>query len=154
MTINAQLSGIALILLTLPASAEPIATNPVFSPPVMIALPRDSDGIVISVIHPVDYIPLLPGLHPGGILYTFNGAVIEYAAGPGVMMAGPGVMTSAAGGPTVQMDGMSYRVETKAGEVWLRDLATGRRFATEQTVAVAAPDAAGLNVNPTVFALD
>ena len=140
------LSGLALSLLALPAVAAPIATRPVFTPPIMIALPRDSDGIVISVIHPVDYFPLTPGLQPGGIMYTFNGAVIQYAAGPGVMMAGPGVMTSAAGGPTVQMDGATYRVEANGDKVWLRDLATGQRFATERSVAAVAPDAVGLKV--------
>ena len=142
-----------------------LASAPALADPTGIMLMRDSDGIVISVIHPIDFVPMVTDLLPGGIYYTFRGEVLSETGGgvmmPGVAMNdGPmvqsgGLQTAAAvAAQTVNVGGAVYQVEALNGKVWLRDTATGQRFAAQQHVVPAAADAKGLNVNPTAFALD
>jgi len=135
------IAGLALSLAAVPVLAGPIVVSPQL-------LLRDSDGIVISVLHPVDYGPIPGGVGPGGVYYTFNGEVVPMTGG---VTAG---VSSPTAGPTMEIGGATYQVEASGGEVWLRDLATGQRYAAEKRIAAIAPDAVGLKVNPNAFALD
>jgi hypothetical protein len=137
---KALISALALTVIGMPAVSGPVST---------IMLFRDSDGIVISVNNPVVYYG--PPIAVGGVYYTLGGHVIEFSASPGVMNAG---MASDNAAPTAQVGGVTYKVESSGDQVWLRDPATGQRYATERRVAAAAPDAAGLKVNPVAYALD
>lgn len=113
---------------------------------------RDSDGIVISVLHPGDYGPWYTNLGGiGGVIYTMDGHVLEFSAGPGgpvTSMSGSGTL-----GPTAMVDGTAYKVEVSGQDVWLRDPATGILHPTERRMAKAT-GAEGLAVNPNGFALD
>ena len=111
---------------------------------------RDSDGIVISILNPVDYLPIWDGVKWGDIYYyyTFRGDVLEMASATGGGVSSEGLASSVAVG------GTTYEVEVSGAKIWLKDPANGRRFAAERRVARVAPDAKGLRVNPTVFALD
>lgn len=149
------------MLAALPAVAGPVAGQV----PSGIMLMRDSDGIVISVVHPPIYFALPTGLEPGGIYYTFRGQVLDFSAGVGSPTT-VGVTTasltgtnagSGTGGPTAataQIGGVTYQVETDAKGVWLVDPVSKRRFSAERRVANVAPDAIGHKVNPKAFALD
>ncbi|MEO8240852.1 MAG: hypothetical protein ABI832_01000 [bacterium] len=150
----------AVVLAGLPALAGPVST--VISPNV-IMLMRDSDGVVISVIHPVEYWYRGNAGGPGGVIYTLDGHVLEFSGGP-FNTAGGGpiaMMDGAAGGamnpaaaPTVVVGNVRYNVEADGMDLWLVDPATGRRLATERRVSQAGPDAAGHSVNPTAFTLE
>lgn len=133
----------ALCVLTLaaPAAADPWAGTTWL---------RDSDGIVISVLDPVDYLPVWGGIKSGDIYYyyTFRGDVLEMASATGGGVSSEGLASSVAVG------GTTYEVEVSGTKIWLKDPANGRRFAAERRIALVAPDAKGLRVNPTVFALD
>ena len=173
-------TALTLSLAALPALANPVGPKPSLIIPTWGIL-RDSDGIVISVIHPPIYWIPLPGgvgsggIVPGGVFYTYGG--VEMANGgvqltpmatPGgavlgattdlpatpVVLGGAELTTPSANGTTVDIGGTIYRVETAGGKVWLRDTATGLRYATVRHIAPMTPDARGMKVNPTAFALD
>jgi hypothetical protein len=133
----------ALILAAQPVLADRLATG--------IMLMRDSDGIVISVIHPLDYATFPPVFAGGGVVYMLGGHVLEFSTGPGVMvmdMAGGGAAGSV--GPTAVVAGTTYRVEAKGLDLWLIDPVTGQRHATQRMASM--PGAA--RVNPNGFAMD
>lgn len=111
---------------------------------------RDSDGIVISILNPVDYLPIWDGVKWGEVYYyyTFRGDVLEMASATGGGVSSEGLSSS------VAVDGTTYEVEVSGTKIWLKDPANGRRFAAERRIGLVAPDAKGLRVNPTVFALD
>jgi hypothetical protein len=100
--------------------------------PNTIGLMRDSDGLVISVLYPVDWIG-----GPGGIYYTMGGEAVSFS--------------NDAGGMTASAGGTAYQVEAKGADIWLLDPTTGTRLATERHTA---PDAAGLRVNPAAFDIE
>ena len=206
MTLHHLTAALTLSLAALPALANPVSTRPGIINPALGILLRDSDGIVISVIHPPIYwIPLSGGpasggivsggIVPGGVFYSFGGVemaaggvgmsaggvqntagVVQTATGgvqlanmssPGrtsgattglpttpVVLGGADLATPSANGTTVTIGGTTYRVETAGGKVWLRDEATGVRYATARHIAPMTPDAVGMTVNPTAFALD
>ena len=190
MTLLRLTAALTLCLVALPALANPnIAKTTVIAPNMGILL-RDSDGIVISVIHPpIDYIPWSGGIVPGGVFYTLGGVEMGGVEMGGVEMGGVELATSGVGittmahpggvlgatsgraatpvvlggaelaspsanGTTVSIGGTTYRVESAGGKVWLRDPATGLRYATARHIAPMTPDATGLTINPTAFALD
>ena len=141
-----------LALTTLAQSALADNTVLIMKPPLTIF--RDSDGIVISVIHPIDYFNPVPGVILGGhVIYTMGGVPLEFSAGPGVTMenaAGGGPMTAGGPGTTAVVGGTTYKVEVSGTDVWLRDPATGARYATERRVAAVQ---GGMQVNPNGFAM-
>lgn len=147
----------AMMPVALPAVAGPVPSG--------IMLMRDSDGIVISVVHPLDYFVLPPGTEAGGVYYTFRGQVLDFSAGAGGLTPGgtttaslaganAGSVTGGALAATAQVGGVTYRVETDAKGVWLVDPVTKHRFSAERRVAQSAPDAVGHKVNPKGFVLD
>ncbi len=138
---NPIVAALCVLILAAPAVADPWAGTTWL---------RDSDGIVISVLDPVDYLPIWGGIKSGDFYYyyTFRGDVLEMASATGGQMTSGGLSSSVAVG------GTTYEVEVSGAKIWLKDPANGRRFAAERRVALVAPDAKGLRVNPTVFALD
>ncbi len=139
---NAQVvAALCVLTLAAPAAADPWAGTTWL---------RDSDGIVISVLDPVDYLPIWGGIKFGDIhyYYTFRGDVLEMASATGGGVSSEGLASSVAVG------GTTYEVEVSGTKIWLKDPANGRRFPAERRVALVAPDAKGLRVNPAVFALD
>ena len=138
---NTIVAALCVLILAAPAVADPWAGTTLF---------RDSDGIVISILHPVDYLPIWDGIKPGEVYYyyTFRGDVLEMASATGGGVSSEGLSSS------VAVDGTTYEVEVSGTKIWLKDPANGRRFAAERRIGLVAPDAKGLRVNPTVFALD
>ena len=164
------LSATALLVLAVPALADSLtADSPTLAPRPMIFL-RDSDGMVISVLDWSDGHPVFDtkgGVWPDGVYYAFNAPVAaEAGAGPvmardgsplsgqPVVLGGTELLAAGTGGQVLEIGGVSYRVETDGRNVWLRDIATGKRHATSRHKAQVAPDAQGLAVNPENFALD
>lgn len=148
------LAGLMLTTLAQPLLADSAVI--VMKPPLTIF--RDSDGIVISVIHPIDYYSPFPDDVSGGhVIYTMGGVPLEFSAGPGVTMdnaagGGPlGGMAAGGVGPTAVVGGTIYKVEVSGNDVWLRDPVTGARYATERRVATVQ---GGLQVNPNGFAME
>ena len=143
------LAGLAL------ATAQPLLADSAVKPGLMIF--RDSDGIVISVLHPIDYFTPIPGVSTtGGVVYTMGGVELEFSAGPGGVMAdnmSGGINAGAGVGPTAVVAGTTYKVEVSGTDVWLRDPVTGARYATEQRVA-SVQNINGLTVNPNGFAME
>lgn len=155
-------TGLGLALAATPALAEPSKGM----------LPRDSDGIVISIIYPVDHYTYSGENGTGGVYYTFRDLTVDVKSGLGTTMdTMPGLTSGSvsdgavffggaelgaalADGSTLEFGGASYRVEAAGGKVWLRDIATGQRYAAVRHVLPTAPDAAGLSVNPVAYALD
>ena len=135
------------------STAQPLlADNAVISVKPSLMIFRDSDGIVISVLHPIDYYTPMTGVGTiGGVVYTMGGVELEFSGGPGVTIrgdtAGGGVMTAGVG-TTAVVGGTSYKVEVSGNDIWLRDPVTGARYATEQRMA------SGLQVNPNGFAME
>ena len=138
------LTGCALML------AQPVLAQPVS----LIMIPRDSDGIVISVLHPVDYFQ--PGVTTnGGVFYTLGGVEVQFSHGAG------GIADTPRGGPitfdmvqrdqTATVGATTYKVEMAGAAVYLRDPVTGALFPT-QVAAMADPN--GLKVNPNAFAME
>ena len=180
MTLLRLTTALTLCLAALPALSNPNIAKTTLIAPTLGILLRDSDGIVISVIHPpIDYIPWSGGIVPGGVFYTLGGVEmggVELAtsgvgittmAQPGgvlgatsgraatpVVLGGAELAAPSANGTTVSIGGTTYRVESAGGKVWLRDPATGLRYATARHIAPMTPDAVGMTVNPTAFALD
>ena len=160
----------SLFAATVPALANPGVDNPVGIMPVPIMLPRDSDGITISVLHLYDFY-LQPGstggVAPGGVYYTFD-TPVSTAAGGGVslprggpsltgqpiFLGGSELLTAGAEGVVMDIGGVAYQVEAKGNRIWLRDIATGTRHAAARHIAPIAPDTQGLSVNPAQFGLD
>ena len=158
----------ALFAATLPALANPGLDNPVGIMPVPIMLPRDSDGITISVLHLYDF-HLQPGstggIAPGGVYYSFDtpvstsaGGVSQPRGGPAltgqpVFLGGSELLTAGAKGAVLDVGGVAYQVEAKGNRVWLRDIATGTRHAAARHTAPVSPDTQGLSVNPAQFGL-
>lgn len=154
-----------LLAFTVPALSNPVVAEP--RPMIML---RDSDGIVISVLDWVDIYSTLGttgGIMPGGVFYTFDGPVATLTGGgttlprdgstltgQPIFLGGPELLSAGAGGQVLDIGGVTYRVEADGAQVWLRDIATGTRHAAARHVAHVAPDAQGLAVNPTSFALD
>lgn len=153
------LAGLVLTTLAQPILAD--STVVTMKPPLMIF--RDSDGIVISVIHPIDYYSPFPGDVSGGhVIYTMGGVPLEFSAGPGVTMdnaagggpiaaGGLGPMAAGGVGPTAVVGGTIYKVEVSGNDIWLRDPVTGTRYATERRLAAVQ---GGLQVNPNGFAME
>lgn len=139
----------AVVLTGLPVIADPNTT--VIRPTTGAFLLRDSDGVVISVIHPVDY--GFPGTDgPTSVVYyTFDGRVLEFS---GLPVAATDGGTQTVGTPSAVVGNTRYSVESNGVEVWLIDPATGKRFATERRMSEVAPDAVGHKVNPTAFSLE
>ena len=138
------LTGCALML------AQPVLAQPV----TLMMIPRDSDGIVISVLHPVDYF-LTGGTTNGGVVYTMGGVEVQFSHGAG------GVSDTAGGPVTIDMvqrdhtatvGATTYKVEMSGTVVYLRDPVTGALYATQRVANV--NDANGLEVNPIAFALE
>ena len=131
------LIGCALML------AQPVLAQPVNT----LMIPRDSDGIVISVLHPVDY---MYRDVTGGVMYTMGGVKVEFTTTSG------GVADSMAGstdaGPTAMVGSVTYKVEVSGNTVYLRDPATGEIFATQRVAALSGTN--GLQVNPNGFAME
>ena len=185
MTLLRLTTALTLCLAALPALANPNGAKTTVIAPTLGIMLRDSDGIVISVIHPpIDYIPWSGGIVPGGVFYTLGGVEmggvemgsVELAtsgvgittmAHPGgvlgatsgraatpVVLGGAELAAPSANGTTVSIGGTTYRVESAGGKVWLRDPATGLRYATARHIAPMTPDATGLTINPAAFTLD
>lgn len=146
-------------LMALPAMAETTTPRPL---PALFL--RDSDGIVISVIDPIDGIPGGGGVLPGGVYYTLGGDGGELSGieslGQGgtsglprttVLIGGGELLAPDMAGQILRIAGGDYRIEVSGDEVWLRDMETGARLAATRHVA---PDAQGLSVNPATFALE
>lgn len=158
-------SATFLMALAVPALADPLTAEP--SPMVML---RDSDGMVISVLDWRDGHPGVDtdgGVWPIALLRDSDGIVISvlnWSDGhpeewllygqPEVMNGSELLVVADAGGQVLDVGGVSYRVETDGRQVWLRDIATGKRHATSRNKVQVAPDAQGLVVNPASFALD
>ena len=141
------------------AFAAPALANPVISLPPLL---RDSDGIVISVLDVIDVYPYFTtagGVGPGEVFYTFGGEVSAATGGAtpqmgSVLLGGAELLTAGAAGRVLDIGGVSYLVEVAGERIWLRDIATGTRYAAARHIAPVTPDALGLVVNPASFALD
>ena len=128
------IAGMALALMAaLPVQADQVR------PGIMVM--RDSDGIVISVLNPVNYFTPMPG---GGVVYVMGGHVVDFSGSPRVAESGAGVL-----GPTAVVAGTTYQVEVSGSDVWLLDPATGLRHAARRVA-----EAGGLQVNPDGFAME
>lgn len=170
MTKNLATVAAVLIATSLPALAETPVDGPSGTAVDPMILTRDSDGMVISVLYDYDFTPLPGsdvGITSGEPFYTFD--PIESGAGGGtgtlaqggadtagqpVLLGGAELLTAGADGAVLNIGGVSYQVEAKGKRVWLRDLATGARYATARHIAPKAPDAQGLSVNPKQFKLN
>jgi hypothetical protein len=145
-------AGCVAMLIRLTAVAGPIDGA---RPSAAMTLMRDSDGMVISVIRPVEYGTWPTWIERGVIYYTMGGQVLDFSGAPGGVTTGGTDMASVqTTTPTVAVDGTTYTVEAQGAEIWLIDPATGQRHATQRRVAGTAPDAAGHTVNPTAFKLE